>query len=207
MAILRPDRVLWRTRGTAWDYRFIVYPTSPELAGWYRVHSAVFEGADSSHGDVHRHGTLGVDGQWSFSACAVTDDDRRDGSGRPVVHYLVWLHGERSLRARGDWPERLLTTFGTELDSLLASSGPVVDDAVTNFCRIVREAESTELDPYSETIPSLDVGVIVESTGTEKKKPKSGLQRKRVLVLLSLALILVAILGWMFFRLKGAPTG
>jgi hypothetical protein len=88
---IRLRDLLYRTRGSGWDYAFLLQPDPLIGEGWYTLHRRIFANVEPSADPVVLRGTLGIGIGHPFLACAFADPQLRDHQGRAIAHYLVWL--------------------------------------------------------------------------------------------------------------------
>lgn len=84
------DRLLWRTAGREWGYRFVMCP--PFVDDPYSLQVAIFGDPVIGSEPVCWSGRWDSDrGMIPFVATAFQDVCRRDNALRPIVHYLTWF--------------------------------------------------------------------------------------------------------------------
>lgn len=200
------DRVLWRTRGRHWDYRFLLRPGLAGVHNWYDVHQQVFDGLIPDADGQHRAGPVSGTAEVStYVAVAFTDARRRDQAGRPVCHYLAWFRsGQPSdmapVEVPEQWGSQLVEAFGAALDAVFDLAPPDTPHS---------DSIAAAMAAMPETLcPGGPSRWVVPDRPLELKKncpptPLRGTVRRAAL--LWLLLVAVAAVLWVVFR-REAPA-
>lgn len=132
---IRLADVLYRTRGSDWDYAFVLHPEPLLREGWYRLYRRMFAGVEPGTDPVLLRGSLGVGLGRAFFATAFADAERRDDQGRSIAHYFAWL-GPAAERA----PD---LSFGP---ALAAALSPALDAIWKLAPGLTRSSDAQPLD-------------------------------------------------------------
>ncbi len=154
-------RVVWRTRGVAWDYTFICTPdeNDDKFSGrWYDLLGEAFPSMSST--DVHEPVAGTIDDTLRFIAARVVDPIARDSSGRPIWHEFLVTGVERA-------PKGLPNMWGTQfLDrlhdllpeflALLARDKP--DDLRAAFSNLRHDRPHVTISGPGADVPTRNLG-------------------------------------------------
>lgn len=150
--VVRHTEVLWRTRGRVWDYAFILKPSFRTEVNWYRFNTEAFADLNPTREEQYRAGYL--DGEeWCWVSAAFLDEHRKDGSGRPVAHYIVWFYpvirrGKTKFSVPARWARQFVSALGPVLDAGFdlelegnepTSRNSQIDAAMTNALSAIPE--------------------------------------------------------------------
>ncbi len=154
-------RVVWRTRGLAWDYTFICTPdeTDAKFSGrWYDLLGEAFPSMSST--DVHEPVAGTIDDSLRFIAARVVDPIARDSSGRRIWHEFLVTGVERA-------PEGLPNMWGAqfiarlhdllpEFLALLAREKP--DDLRAALTNLRRDRPHVTITGFGTNVPTKHLG-------------------------------------------------
>ncbi len=117
------QRLLWRTRGAAWDYWFVLRPTTVTKFDWADAFDRVFPDSQAPRtGTEYRRGQLtgGGPSPLAFHAGALTDARHKDAAGRQVQHFFVYLDEAESTLDTADWGPGLLANLNPAYEVIFA---------------------------------------------------------------------------------------
>lgn len=196
------DSILWRTRGRAWDYCFVLRPVHPHIETWYDFHADAFSGAMPGAAPINVGGVLlTIEGEEvRFVATAFQDATLKDAAERPIAHYFVWFPNlpgaPPTLLIPADWGNQLVRAFGDEWGSAFTSDGASDDDLLATARSLMKAVDLAEAS---------DVSVRFDRRVVEKKKRRA-LRRmsktnRALLVIATVgALILALLMYWLMRR-------
>ena len=146
------DRVLWRTAGREWGYRFVMCP--PFVRNAYDFHVAVFGDMAVGVQEEPRGGLLTCDGRdVPYVATAFRDSTRVDSVSRPIVHYMTWFPPANSITdgklvLAVDWGAQLVSQLGEAWEQIYSAATPASEacDALLSRSVLIRITQPREID-------------------------------------------------------------
>jgi hypothetical protein len=193
------NNILWRTRGSKWDYRFVLRPTDPQIENFYDLHVDAFSELHPDEAPISVGGVLVTTRgeEVRFVATTFTDMKLKDADdGRSIAHYLIWFptvsSGAVDFKLPLNWGRQIINAFGNEWINAFSSEDISENDLLESARSSIKNVPLSIADGGTIEFDRR----VIEKKNLIVYQPPSKANRTLLLTLTVSALVLAAALYW-----------